>query len=118
MNKKIAIMLMLIMSSANAYALEIEKLASAIKAAENSKSHPYGIMRPYCGPNSEAQCRKGCIQTIQKRLRLFQSEDLPQNDKSFIEYLSRSYAPLNAKNDPSGLNKNWVRNVSWFYFRR
>jgi hypothetical protein len=33
----------------------------------------------------------------------------------FISYLSKSYCPIGASNDPKGLNKNWVKNVKTFY---
>jgi hypothetical protein len=35
--------------------------------------------------------------------------------EDFISFLSRSYAPLGAENDPQGLNRNWIKNVTHFY---
>ena len=89
--------------------INVESLASAIKKAENFKSHPYGILKDYCSAKTEAKCRKGCVQTIQKRLRLWNGTG------DFISYLSGSYAPVGAANDPLGLNRNWISNVSHFY---
>jgi hypothetical protein len=97
--------------SSNYRSVDVERLADAIKSAENSKTHPYGILKPYCSEKSESQCRKGCIQTIQKRLRLWDGSG------DFITYLQKSYAPLNVKNDPAGLNRNWIKNVTYFYKR-
>lgn len=96
--------------------VDFERLADAIKRAENSKRHPYGIMKAYCGPKTEAQCRKGCLQTIKKRYRMWL--ELPKDAKhsqTYLEYLASSYAPLDAKNDPSGLNKHWIGNVRRIY---
>jgi len=32
-----------------------------------------------------------------------------------IEQIQKKYAPINAKNDPTGLNKNWVPGVTKYY---
>lgn len=93
---------------------DFPRLAEAIRRAENSKRYPYGIIAKYCSPKTEAQCKKGCLQTIEKRYGMYLASG---KDIDFIEYLSRSYAPLNAKNDPSGLNHNWIKNVRYFYQR-
>lgn len=37
---------------------------------------------------------------------------------TFLEFLSSRYAPIGAKNDPRGLNKNWLKNVQFFLERR
>lgn len=98
--------------------VDFEQLANAIYKAENSERYPYGIIAPYCTAKTPQKCRKGCLQTIEKRYRMWLSTNPATRDsQTFIVYLSRSYAPLNAKNDPSGLNKNWVKNVSHFYGR-
>lgn len=89
--------------------INVEALASAIKKAESSKNHPYGILAPYCAGQTPQKCRKGCVQTIQKRLRLWTGKE------DFISFLSRTYAPIGAENDPRGLNRNWTSNVSHFY---
>ena len=47
--------------------VDTEKLVEAIKKAEGSISHPYGIMRDYCkAGDPDGQCRKGALQTIDK----------------------------------------------------
>jgi hypothetical protein len=52
---------------AASYAVSDDVIADAIKRAENSKSHPYGILRAYCKPGDpNGQCRMGCLQTIDK----------------------------------------------------
>ena len=97
-------------------AISFERLADAIFKAENSKRYPYGIIKPYCGPKTVAACRKGCLQTIEKRHRMWLDTDPATiSADAFISYLSRSYAPLGAKNDPSNLNSNWIKNVRRLY---
>lgn len=92
--------------------INITSLVEAIKSAEGSKNHPYGILKPYCKPNDpNGQCRKGCIQTInkwKKKLSYTSPED-------FIRQFGAIYCPISDPRDISGLNKNWVRNVTKFY---
>jgi hypothetical protein len=92
--------------------INIEKLATAIKMAENSRSKPYGIMLSGCDAKHEAWCRKACIQTIENNIKRW---DKAGNPGTFLEFLGSKYAPINAPNDPNNLNVNWVRNVTYFY---
>lgn len=88
------------------------RLADAIKKAEGSRSHPYGILKDYCKADTEAKCRKGCVQTIHHALR-----DWDGNGE-FIAFLGSRYAPVNMgknSNDPKNLNINWVKNVTYHY---
>jgi hypothetical protein len=32
----------------------------------------------------------------------------------YIDFLASRYCPIGAKDDPRGLNKNWVKNVRYF----
>lgn len=109
--------------SANLFAssIDVDRLADAIKRAENSPRHPYGILTAYCLPgDKDGRCRKGCIQTIIKRLKEYRTK-VDHEEKiildNFIVFLSKSYAPVGSKNDPTGLNKNWIKNVKYFYNR-
>lgn len=34
---------------------------------------------------------------------------------AFIEFFASRYAPVNAENDPTGLNKNWLKNIHYWY---
>ena len=91
--------------SAQGFQYSAEETCEAIRQAENSYSHPYGIMRDYCKPGDpDGQCRKGCIQTVNKRLGLWNKVD------DFITYLGSSYCPP----DAHPLNKHWVGNVKFF----
>ena len=91
------------------------RLADAIYKAENSKAHPYGVMRNYCHAGAEAQCRKGCIQTVEKWKRKLDY----RSTEEFIRKFGEIYAPTKgATNDRKKLNSNWVRNVTKFYNRK
>ena len=96
----------------SAEVVDSSRLADAISKAENSKAHPYGVMKDYCHAGAEAQCRKGCIQTINK----WKSKLVYSDVVGFINQFGDIYAPtVGATNDPKGLNKNWKRNVLTFY---
>ena len=82
-----------------------EALANAIYKAENSTSHPYGIMTHY----KHTTPRQACINTINHALRDWNGKG------DFIEFLGSRYAPIGTSNDPHNLNKNWVKNVTKFY---
>jgi hypothetical protein len=89
--------------------IDTKKLATAIYKAEGIHSkHPYGILAHY----KHTTARQACLNTIRHRLRLWNGSG------SFIIFLSRTYCPIGSLNDPEGLNKNWVKNVSYFYYGR
>lgn len=95
-------------SIVHAETIDVNKLADAIGRAENSKTHPYGILAHY----KHTTPRQACINTINHSLKHFNEQS---KEKDFIVWLSRTYCPIGAKNDPTGLNKNWVKNVKYFY---
>lgn len=35
----------------------------------------------------------------------------------YLKFFADRWAPLNASNDPQGLNKNWLKNARFFYAR-
>ena len=87
--------------------VNIEKLADAIYKAEGGvkTAHPYGILKKY----KKTTPRQACINTIKHGLRDWDGYS------DFITFLGSRYCPVGAKNDPTGLNKNWVKNVRCFY---
>lgn len=87
--------------------IDVNRLASAIGRAENSKAHPYGILAHY----KHTSARQACINTI-KHAMVDWSEDMRVD---FITFLGRRYCPIGADNDPTGLNKNWIKNVRYYY---
>ena len=91
------------------YGLDIERLADSIYLAEGGAktSYPYGILTKY----KTTTPHQACINTIKHALKDWDGKG------DFIEFLGSRYCPVGAKNDPQGLNKNWVRNVKFYYER-
>ena len=98
--------------SYNAYAFDclskdkVNKIAEAIRKAENSKKFPYGIKSINTYSN-ESLARKYCINTINNNWLRYNNSD---KKLSFIEFLGARYSPTKSSN----LNTNWVRNVNYF----
>lgn len=89
------------------------KIASAIYKAEGGAKtrHPYGILKKY----KKTSPRQACLNTIRSKYKAWKAINGPK--KPFLEYLASKYCPVGADNDPTGLNVNWLRNVS-FYMNR
>ena len=105
---KYVIAFLLITSTVQAsQAINVEKLANAIYIAEGGAktNHPYGILAKY----KNTTPRQACINTINHAIRDWDGEG------DFITFLGNRYAPIGADNDPKGLNKNWVKNVRFYY---
>jgi len=98
--KKLLLVMIFLGFSSYAFAQEInvELLANAIYKAENSKSHPYGIMQVY----KHTTPRQACINSIKHRLKEWNGQG------DFIVFLGLSYSPPD-------INPNWVRLVKYFY---
>lgn len=101
--------LMLIGSCKLAHAYTDEQYANAIKKAEGTWS--YGIKSISC--STEIECRRICVHTIKNNKRRFKEYGY-QNYPTFISFLGSRYTPINAGNDPQGLNRNWIKNVNYF----
>jgi hypothetical protein len=101
-----AVMLMLLLIVVASCRAEYtnEAIADAIFKAENSLNHPYGILTHY----KTTTPRQACLNTIIHARKDWNGQC------DFIEFLGSRYCPIGAKNDPTGLNKNWVRNVKYF----
>lgn len=111
----VLIMLALIVclaSYASAETIDVNRLANAIYKAEGGAKtrHPYGILAKY----KHTSPRQACINTINSAIRRYNKSNLRSD---FIVYLSKTYCPIGAKNDPTGLNVNWVKNVRYYYKR-
>ena len=90
--------------------IDLDRYANAIRKAENNPN--YGIISIPC--NSEAQCRQYCKNTVFNTLVKYRSTRCKEGEDD-LSCLARRYAPIGAKNDPNNLNKNWKRNVKYFY---
>ena len=89
----------------------VNQVVDAIYKAEGGSKtkHPYGILSIKVKGRNEA--RKACYEVVNWRYAMWLSSG---QKESFIKYLSRSYCPVGALNDPMGLNQNWVKNVNYF----
>lgn len=94
----------------NAPTVNVERLANAIYIAEggNKTKHPYGILAKY----KHTTPRQACINTIKSALKRYNKQGAKGD---FIAFLGKTYCPVGASNDPWGLNKNWVKNVKYYY---
>jgi len=83
-----------------------DQIANAIYKAEGGAKtrHPYGILVKY----KTTTPRQACINTIKHARKDWNGKG------SFIAFLGSRYCPVGAKNDPTGLNKNWIGNVRKF----
>ena len=102
----------LLMAAVCSADIDLDAYADAIRAAENNPN--YGILSIKC--HSEAQCRQYCKNTVYNTLIKYRSTRCKTGEPD-IDCLARRYAPLNAGNDPSGLNKHWKSNVL-FYLKK
>ena len=115
----------------NAKIIDIEpELLMAIRLAENGKdSLVYGIIlngkrydndkgytlkdKFYIYKNEKEKQLCWAANTIRKNIERFKTNS--KNHKDFISYLASRYAPIGVKNDPTGLNNHWEKNVRFFY---
>lgn len=87
---------------------EAEKIADAIYKAEGGAKakKPYGILSVKV--SSEAEARRVAINTIKNNWKRWQEAGRPGE---YLAFLARRYAPIGAANDPTALNRNWLKNV-------
>jgi hypothetical protein len=86
----------------------INQIVDSIYRAEGGAKtrYPYGILSV-----KTSNPRKTCYEIVNWRYAIWSGTPSLQK-KSFIQYLSESYCPIGASNDPRGLNRHWVKNVS------
>ena len=85
-------------------------LADAIYKAEGGAktAHPYGILAKY----KHTTPRQACINTCRNQWKRHQAHAC---GKDYLTCLRDRYCPIGAKNDPNGLNRNWTKNVAYYY---
>jgi hypothetical protein len=105
------VFLLLFLPATTCLAWTDEQLADAIFRAEGGyrATYLYGIRSVRY--KDEAEARQICLNTIRNNKRRFFQQD---KYGDFLEFLASRYAPLNAPNDPKGLNRNWLKNVRYF----
>lgn len=92
-----------------------DAMCDAIYLAEGGEKakKPYGVLSVPC--DSEASCRQICLNSHRNNIKRFYNQDKYDD---FVEFFGTRWAPVGAKNDPTGLNRNWVKNVKWFLENR
>ena len=85
---------------------DANKIADAIYHIEGGShtKYPYGIVS--IKTNNP---RQACINTIEHTYIRWQASGKTNN---FYEFLARRYAPVGVSNDPHGLNRNWLKNLT------
>ena len=108
--------LLLICGCGNVQADEVDRIVDAIYKAEGGSKakKPFGILSVPCEGYKE--CRQICKNTVINNRVRYQKYKKGGGKayKDYIEFLASRYAPVGVKNDPTGLNKNWVKNVKYF----
>lgn len=108
----------------------LSRLMMAIRSAENgSPGREFGIMpterykrdrmvstgvdKPRKYRSTLEKQASWCAWTIVKRRKewIVMGPEERSRYRDFIDYLGDSYCPVGASNDPTGLNRNWERNV-------
>ena len=86
-------------------------IVAAIRYAENgSKGREYGILHKRVKPTYRSQAG-WCAASVQKNWDRWVAAG---SKGEFIVFLGNRYCPVGADNDPKGLNKHWIRNVSHY----
>jgi len=85
------------------------EVVDAIYIAEGGAKtrHPFGILSVKCEGYQE--CREVCFNTV--RNNYFRWIDSGRKGE-YLAFLANRYCPVGASNDPKGLNRNWLGNVS------
>jgi len=84
----------------------------AIRKAENGPPGlEFGIMHPKArNTDLDTQAGWAAATVVKNRIRW----EKAGKKEDYITFLGRKYCPVGAENDPSGLNKNWIRNVNYW----
>lgn len=90
----------------------ISQYVEAIYKAEGGEKaqYPYGIRSVNC--EGKEDCRKVCYNTVKNNVKRWKASN--KADIPFLEFLAGRYAPVGVRNDPTGLNRNWIKNCRYF----
>ena len=86
-------------------------IVAAIRYAENgARGKEYGILHPRVDPTYRSQAG-WCAATVQKNYDRWVKAG---RRGAFIAFLGKRYCPVGADNDPEGLNRHWIKNVTHY----
>ena len=89
---------------------KLAPIVAAIRYAENGKKYQYGIIHKKCKPGYRNQAG-WCAATVQKNYDRWVKAG---SKGDFITFLGKRYCPVGVDNDPTGLNKHWIKNVKFY----
>ena len=92
---------------------ELSRYVAAIRYAENGKTYQYGIIHKDCKAGYRNQAG-WCAATVQKNYDRWVKAG---KRGKFVVFLGNVYCPIGADNDPTGLNKHWIKNMEVFHAR-
>lgn len=88
---------------------ELAPIVAAIRHAENGRAgREYGVLHPRALGKSYRTQAGWCAATVQKHYDRWAKAG---RRGDFLESLARRYCPVGAGNDPTGLNRHWLKNV-------
>jgi hypothetical protein len=95
--------------------IDVPKLVQAIYISEGGAlaEYPYGIRSVNFSGVDEA--KRICENTVRNNIKRYMKFHDKLDTLEFISFLGDRYCPVNASNDPKGLNKNWKKNVTHWY---
>lgn len=102
----------MVITEPNIVGYSLNQWCEAIHKAEGNDN--YGILTHYKTTTPLQACRN----TVLHKWRDYSALPSKTRQKTaFLTYLGQKYCPVGASNDPTGLNKNWVKNVGYWLER-
>jgi hypothetical protein len=90
---------------------KLAPIVAAIRYSENgSAGREYGILHKRVKPTYRSQAG-WCAATVQKNYDRWVKAG---SKGDYITFLGKRYCPIGAENDPTGLNKHWIKNVTHY----
>jgi len=88
----------------------------AIWKAENGRPGcEFGVMHPKAWDTNLDTQAGWAAATVVKNFNRWSENGISGEAHLFIEFLGSKYCPVGAENDPNGLNKHWIKNVTYWY---
>jgi hypothetical protein len=90
---------------------KLAPIVAAIRYSENGgKGKEYGILHKRVKPTYRSQAG-WCAATVQKNYDRWVKAG---SKGDYITFLGKRYCPVGAENDPNGLNRHWISNVTHY----
>lgn len=77
----------------------------------NKTKFPYGIVSIKTNGDI-TKSKRICYNTVKNNYFRWIAAG---REGDYFEFLAKKYAPIGAKNDPKGLNRNWLKNFRFYY---